>query len=82
MDELLMEISSGTVQTPDGDTHQVHGGAYLSAEGYLRTQAELERLRRQHAEAAASVALPVVMLGVGMIGLAVGYWLGRRPDDE
>ncbi len=81
MDELI-EVSSGVVNTPDGESHQIHGGAYLSPEAYLRTHAELARLRHQQAEAAASKAMPALVIGAGVLGLALGYWLGSRSGDD
>jgi hypothetical protein len=82
METDLMEISSGVVTTPDGASHQIHGGAYLSPEAYLRTHSELGRLRQQQAEAAASKALPMLLVGASVFGLAIGFWLGTRSVEE
>jgi hypothetical protein len=82
MDQTLIEISSGTVLTPDGESLQIQGGAYLPPAVYLHNQAELERLRHQQAEAAASRALPTMVAGFAILGFALGYWLARRGDDE
>lgn len=82
MEQHLLEVATGTVKTPDGEQHQIHGGAYLSPEAYLHTQAELEKLRQAQADAAASKLIPAMVIGAGVLGLAVGLWLGRRTDDE
>jgi hypothetical protein len=82
MDSELIEVASGVVTTPDGQSHQVLGGAYLPPGEFLRTNAELERLRQRDAEAAASNALPLMVIGAGLIGLAAGYWLGRESTED
>jgi hypothetical protein len=69
----LIEVASGTLHTPDGDAHEVQGGAYLTPEGYLTTNAQLERARTQ--EVITNVPLVV---GAALVGLAFGYWLGNR----
>lgn len=82
MDSNLLEVTSGVVYTPDGASHEVHGGAYLSPEAYLHTSAELERLRRHHADAQASQLLPTLVVTAGLIGLAAGWLLARRSDED
>lgn len=82
METHLLEVATGTVKTPDGEQHQVHGGAYLTPEAFLHTQAELEKLRQAQADAAASRLLPTLVIGAGVFGLALGLWLGRRSGDE
>ncbi len=84
MEEELVEIASGTFQTPDGQTVQIDGGAYLTPEAYLRTQGELERLRHYRAEVEASRLLPALVFAAGAAGVMLGFWLGRRSteDDE
>ena len=61
------------VHTPDGEAHEVHGGAYLSPEVYLATNAELTSLRER--EVASTVPL---LLGAALIGLTIGFLIGRR----
>ena len=82
MDLELIEVSSGVVKTPDGESLQVEGGAYLPPDVYLRTHAELERLRQRQADAAASNALPMLLVGASVFGLALGFWLGGRSEDD
>lgn len=82
MEQNLLEVATGTVKTPDGELHQIHGGAYLTPEAFLHTQAELEKLRQAQADAAASKLIPALVLGAGVFGLALGLWLGRRSDEE
>ena len=82
MEQHPLEVASGTVQTPDGQTHQIQGGAWLSPQAYLSTHAELERLRQHKADADASRVLPALVFGAGVAGVLLGYWLGRRSDDD
>jgi hypothetical protein len=81
MDAHVLEVKSGVLHTYDGEAHQVHGGAYLSPEGFLATSAELDRLRAHHAEFHSSKG-PVILLGAALLGLAAGFWLGRRSGDD
>ncbi|GMU58810.1 MAG: hypothetical protein AMXMBFR34_05730 [Myxococcaceae bacterium] len=76
----VLEVKDAVVNTFDGETHHVHGGAYLSPEGYLVTNAELERLRQHRAEQQKST-WTVIILGTALVGFAAGFWLGRRDDD-
>jgi hypothetical protein len=82
MDLELIEVSTGEVKTPEGESLQIHGGAYLPPDVYLRTNAELARLRQKQAEAAASNALPMVIVGASLVGFAVGFWLGSKSDED
>lgn len=80
MEAHVLEVKSGKLETFDGESHEVHGGAYLSPEGFLATSAELDRLRAHHREFHSSKG-PVLLLGAALLGLAAGFWLGRRGDD-
>ena len=82
METELMEISSGVITTPDGASHKIEGGAYLSPEAYLRTHSEMTRLRQQQEDLAASNALPMLIVGASVFGLAIGFWLGARSAEE
>jgi hypothetical protein len=82
METELIEVASGTLTTPDGQKHQIQGGAYLTPEAYLQAQGELERLRQAQLDAAASKALPTLMIGAGLVGFALGFWLARSGDDD
>lgn len=79
METELLEVKKGVLHTFDGEPHEVEGGAYLSPEAYLRTQGELEKLRQRHVES--SVVTPVLVLGAVLLGVAAGFWLGRRGED-
>jgi hypothetical protein len=79
-DSHLLEVKSGVLHTFDGETHEVQGGAYLTPEGFLATSAELDRLRAHYAESQSNRGV-VLVLGAALLGLAAGYWLGRRRDD-
>lgn len=81
MDTDLLEVKSGVLHTWDGEAHEVLGGAYLPPAAYLTTNSELERLR-QHRAAHASMQGPVLVLGAALLGLAAGFWLGRRSSDD
>ena len=39
----VLEVKTAVVKTWDGEEHEVHGGAYLSPEGYLTSSGEVER---------------------------------------
>lgn len=80
MDSHVLEVKSGVLHTYDGEAHEVQGGAYLSPEGFLATSAELDRLRRHHADFQSNAG-PIIVLGAALLGLAAGFWLGRRDDD-
>lgn len=75
MDSNVLEVSTAVVHTPEGDSVEVQGGAYLSPEAFLTTSAELNRLRERAAETNSVAGL---LLGAALVGLAAGYWLGRR----
>jgi hypothetical protein len=81
MEPRLIEVKTGVLQTFDGEPHEVHGGVYLSPEAYLSTEAELLRLREKLLEESAAV-IPALVLGGALLGLAAGFWLGRRGDDD
>lgn len=78
MESELLEVKKGVLHTFDGEPHDVEGGAYLSPEAYLRTLAELDKLRQRHVES--SIATPLLVLGAALLGVAAGYWLGRREE--
>lgn len=81
MDTTVLEVKKGVLHSYDGEPHEVEGGAYLSPEAYLRTAAELEQLReRQLVENGKFIT--GLIFGSALLGLAAGYWLGRRSDDE
>ncbi len=77
MHTQLIEVATGVVHTPDGEAHEVVGGAYLSPEVYLTTSAELTALREREVAS----AIPLV-LGAALIGLTLGFWLGRRDSPR
>lgn len=80
--ENVLEVDRATVTTYEGESLEVQGGAWLSPEAVLRTTSELERLRRRAIEQdQVPKLIPALVLGAGLVGLAVGYWLGRRRDD-
>ena len=81
MEPQVIEVESGVLHTFDGETHEVHGGVYLSPEAYLSASSELTNLRRRHA-AEASSALPALVVGTSLLGVALGFWLGRRGHDD
>lgn len=81
MDSTLLEVKKGVLQSFDGEAHEVEGGAYLSPEAYLRTAGELEALRRRRLDESNSLLLGLVF-GSALLGLAAGYWLGRRGEDD
>jgi hypothetical protein len=74
-----VEVKSAVVQTWEGESVEVEGGAYLPPEAFLATSAELDRLREKQQET--SNVVPVLMVGAALFGLAAGYWLGRRDDE-
>lgn len=76
----LLEVKTGVLNTFEGENYEVHGGVYLAPEAYLRMNSELVRLRERTVES--SVALPVVAIGAALLGLAAGYLLGSRSDDD
>ncbi len=77
----IVEVRDAQVSTFDGETLQVHGGAYLSPEAWLATEAELTRLREKKKELEEkSLLVPSLVVGAALVGAAIGWWLGR--DDE
>lgn len=81
MDSSLFEVKKGVLHSYDGEAHEVEGGAYLSPEAYLRTAGELDSLRRRRLEENNKLLLGMVF-GSALLGLAAGYWLGRRGDAD
>lgn len=81
MDSSLFEVKKGVLHGYDGEAHEVEGGAYLSPEEYLRTAGELDALRRRRLDENNKLLLGMVF-GSALVGLAAGYWLGRRGDDD
>ncbi len=81
MDTSVFEVKKGVLHSYDGEAHEVEGGAYLSPEAYLRTAGELESLRRRRLEESSAILVGMVF-GSALLGLAAGYWLGRRGDDD
>ena len=80
MHGTVVEVKQATLSTFEGESFEVHGGAYLSPEAYLTTEAELTRLRAKQAQLEERGTLvPSLILGAALMGLAAGYWLGRPP---
>lgn len=79
-DKALLEVKTGVLNTFEGEAYEVQGGVYLSPQEYLRMSAELARLKDRTVET--SLAVPVVAVGAALLGLAAGFWLGSRGDDE
>ncbi len=78
-DETVVEVASARVERFDGPAIEVQGGAYLSPEAVLRTTTELARLRARSAELdQVPRIVPLALIGAGLAGFAVGYWLGRK----
>jgi hypothetical protein len=73
MTQEPIEVATGVLHTPDGESLDVHGGAYLTPEVYLATHAELNALRER--EIASTVPL---VIGAALLGLGLGFWFGRR----
>ena len=83
MHGTVVEVKSARLQTFEGEELEVHGGAYLSPEAYLTTNAELERLRERQAESSQKSRLvPTLVLGASLLGLAAGYWFARRSNED
>lgn len=76
-----VEVKKATLHTWEGATLEVEGGAYLSPEEVLATSTELERLRAHRADALSNKG-PAIVLGAALLGLAFGFWLGRRSSDD
>ncbi|MCA3014528.1 MAG: hypothetical protein INH41_19270 [Myxococcaceae bacterium] len=78
-DDNVIEVARAHVETFDGAAKEVSGGAYLTPEAVLRTTSELARLRARSAELDQVPRLvPLALIGAGLAGFAVGYWLGRK----
>jgi len=81
MHGTVVEVKSAVVQSFEGESFEVHGGAYLSPEAFLSTESELNRLRQKQADLEQrSHLLPSLVLAAGLLGVAAGYWLGRRTS--
>lgn len=77
----IVEVKDGVVSTFEGEQVSVQGGAYLSPEAWLTTEAELTRLREKKAELEEkSLLVPSLVVGAALLGAALGYWLARRDD--
>ncbi len=76
MHSQLIEVSTAVVHTPDGESKEVFGGAYLPPESYLTLNAELNALRAREVSSVAPL-----LLAAGLIGVGLGYWFGRRDAD-
>ena len=79
--ESVLEVKTAVVQTFDGEPREVQGGVYLSPEAYLSTEAELQKLRERRLQESAAI-IPAMLFGGALLGLAAGYWLGRRSSDD
>jgi hypothetical protein len=78
-DESVIEVAKARVETFDGAAREVSGGAYLTPEAVLRTTNELSRLRARSKELdQVPRVVPLALIGAGLAGFAVGYWLGRK----
>lgn len=83
MEDAVVEVESGTVKTFDGEAIEVHGGAYLPPQAFLRATTELQRLRARVVEQDQVGSLvPIVACCAGLAGLALGFWLGRRDAED
>ncbi|MFZ5442918.1 MAG: hypothetical protein ACOZQL_23130 [Myxococcota bacterium] len=81
MHGTIVEVKEAVVDTFEGEKLQVHGGAYLSPEAWLTTEAELQRLREKKAEyEKTSLVVPSLIIGAALAGAALGYWLARDDD--
>lgn len=82
MKDEIVEVKQAVVNTFEGEKLEVHGGAYLSPEAWLRTEGELERLRAKKAELEErSLLVPSMVIGAAIAGIALGWWLGSDSDD-
>ena len=81
MHGTIVEVKSGVLSTFEEEQLEVHGGAYLSPEAWLTTEAELQRLRAKTAELETqSLLVPSLVLGAALVGVALGFWVARRSD--
>jgi hypothetical protein len=76
----VVEVKDAVLTDFDGKKVEVSGGVWLSPDEYLRSHHQLEQLKEKHAERERS--LVPVLIGAALLGAAVGYWLGRRGDDD
>lgn len=77
----VIEVERAVVKTFEGDEVEVHGGVYLSPDAYLASTAELQKLKREDAQLEAqSKLVPALIVGAALLGVAAGYWFGRRDD--
>jgi hypothetical protein len=81
MDATVLEVKKGVLHSYDGEPHEVEGGAYLSPEAYLRTAAELDKLRQARMVENGRFITGLIFSSA-LLGLAAGFWLGRRSGDE
>jgi hypothetical protein len=78
----VIEVANATLRTFDGEELEVHGGVYLSPDAYLAEAAEKERLKRHEAQLAERSSLvPALVVGAALLGVAAGFWFGRRGDE-
>ena len=83
MHDEVVEVKEAVLNTFDGDRLEVRGGAYLSPEAWLTSQAELRRLTEKQALLEErSMLVPSVIAGAALLGLAAGFWLGRRSSED
>ena len=80
MRDEILEVHRAVVNTFEGEKLEVEGGAYLSPEVWLRTEAELDQLRAKKAELEEkSLLVPGLVVGAAVLGALVGWWLAS--DD-
>lgn len=80
MRDEILEVHRAVVNTFEGEKLEVEGGAYLSPEAWLRTEAELDQLRAKKAELEEkSLLVPGLVVGAAVLGALVGWWLAS--DD-
>ncbi|MFT3710338.1 MAG: hypothetical protein QM817_22170 [Archangium sp.] len=81
MSEKIVEVRSAVVRTYEGEKLEVEGGAWLSPEAWLSTEAELERLRAKKQDFdKTSMVVPTLMVGAAILGAVVGYWIASDDD--
>lgn len=78
----VIEVEKATLRTFEGEELEVHGGVYLSPDAFLAESAEKERLKRHEAQLEERSSLvPALVVGAALLGVAAGFWFGRRDDD-
>lgn len=83
MQGTIVEVKNGVLSTFEDEQVEVKGGAYLSPEAWLSTEAELERLRASTAALEErSLLVPSLLAGAALLGAAVGFWFGRRSGPD